>query len=83
MSEQEIGRVDRYFRKVGVAALELDGALSVGDRIKIVGATTDFEIVVESIQIELESVEQAGAGDDVGIKVPERVRPNDRVIRVG
>jgi len=39
--------------------------------------------VVESIQIELESVEQAGAGDDVGIKVPERVRPNDRVIRVG
>ncbi len=83
MSEQEIGRVDRYFRKVGVAALELDGALSVGDRIKIVGATTDFEIVVESMQIELESVEHAGAGDDVGIKVPERVRPSDRVIRVG
>jgi len=27
-------------------------------------------------------VESAGAGDDVGIKVPERVRPNDRVTRV-
>ncbi|MBM67124.1 MAG: translation elongation factor-like protein [Euryarchaeota archaeon] len=78
-----MGRVDRYFRKVGVAALELGGELSVGDRIRIVGATTDFEIVVESMQIELESVEQAGAGDDVGIKVPERVRPSDRVIRVG
>ncbi|MBM47209.1 MAG: translation elongation factor-like protein [Euryarchaeota archaeon] len=78
-----MGRVDRYFRKVGVAALELDGDLSVGDRIKIVGATTDFEIVVESIQIELESVGHAGAGDDVGIKVPERVRPSDRVIRIG
>jgi len=39
--------------------------------------------VVESIQIELESVGHAGAGDDVGIKVPERVRPSDRVIRIG
>ena len=82
MSEDTIGRVDRYFRKVGVAALELQGPLSVGDRIRIVGATTDLEIVVESMQIDLEPVEEAGTGDDVGIKVPERVRPNDRVIRL-
>ena len=82
MSEQEIGRVDRYFRKVGVAALELGEDLSIGDRIKFIGATTDFEIVVESMQIEQKSVEKAGAGDDVGIKVPERVRPSDRVVRV-
>jgi hypothetical protein len=34
------------------------------------------------MQINLEPVESAGAGDDVGIKVPERVRPNDRVTRV-
>ena len=39
-------------------------------------------MTVESMQINLEPVESAGAGDDVGIKVPARVRPNDRVIRV-
>jgi len=39
-------------------------------------------MTVESMQIDLEPVESAGAGDDVGIKVPERVRPNVRVIRV-
>jgi len=39
-------------------------------------------MTVESMQINLEPVESAGAGDDVGIKVPERVRPNDRVTRV-
>ena len=83
MSDEEVGRVDRYFRKVGVAALELTGALSIGDRIRFSGATTDFEMCVESMQINLDPVESAGAGDDVGIKVPERVRPNDKVIRLG
>ena len=82
MSDKEVGRVDRYFRKVGVAALELTGDLSIGDRIRFSGATTDFEMVVESMQIDLNPVESAGAGDDVGIKVPERVRPSDSVIRL-
>ena len=35
------------------------------------------------MQIDLNPVESAGAGDDVGIKVPERVRPNDSVVRLG
>ena len=60
----------------------LTGDLSIGDSIRIQGATTDIDMTVESMQIDLEPVESAGAGDDVGIKVPERVRPNDRVIRV-
>jgi putative protease len=60
----------------------LTGDLSIGDSIRIQGATTDIDMTVESMQIDLEPVESAGAGDDVGIKVPERVRPNDRVLRV-
>ena len=82
MSDEEVGRVDRYFRKVGVAALELTGDLSIVDRIRFSGATTDFEMDVDSMQINLNPVESAGSGDDVGIKVPERVRPNDKVLRL-
>ena len=82
MSEEEVGRVQSYFRKPGVAAMVLTGDLSIGDSIRIQGATTDIDMTVESMQIDLEPVESAGAGDDVGIKVPERVRPNDRVTRV-
>ena len=82
MSEEEVGRVQSFFRKPSVAAMVLTGDLSIGDSIKIQGATTDIEMTVESMQIDLEPVESAGAGDDVGIKVPERVRPNDRVVRV-
>jgi putative protease len=82
VSEEEVGRVQSFFRKPSVAALVLTGDLSIGDNIRIQGATTDIEMTVESMQINLEPVESAGAGDDVGIKVPERVRPNDRVTRV-
>jgi len=82
VSEEEVGRVQSFFRKPSVAALVLTGDLSIGDSIRIQGATTDIEMTVESMQINLEPVESAGAGDDVGIKVPERVRPNDRVTRV-
>ena len=82
MSEEEVGRVQSFFRKPSVAAMVLTGDLSIGDSIRIQGATTDIEMAVESMQIDLEPVESAGAGDDVGIKVPERVRPNDRVICV-
>ena len=82
MSEEEVGRVQSYFRKPGVAAMVLTGDLSIGDSIRIQGATTDIDMTVESMQINLEPVESAGAGDDVGIKVPARVRPNDRVICV-
>ena len=82
MAQTEVGRVDKYFRKVGVAALELSTAIAVGDTLRFSGATTDFEIKLESIQIDHEVVESAAAGADVGIAVPERVRRSDTVYRV-
>jgi translation elongation factor EF-1alpha len=79
MGERFIGKVKDYFKKVGVAALELEGSLKVGDTIRIQGHTTDLTQPVDSIQIEREPVEEAGAGDYVGIKVAERARPGDDV----
>jgi len=84
MEEKEIGRVMRYFSKIGVAAIRItDGELKVGDRIRIKGSSTDFEQVVESMQIEHEFVEKAEAGKDVGIKVKEKVRDNDKIYIAG
>ena len=83
MVQTEVGRVDKYFRKVGVAALELSAAITVGDKLRFSGATTDFEMKLESMQIDHEVVESAAAGTDIGIAVPERVRRRDTVYRVG
>ena len=82
MAQTEGGRVEKYFRKVGVAALELSTAIAVGDKLRFSGATTNFEMKLESMQIDHEVVESAAAGADVGIAVPERVRRSDTVYRV-
>jgi translation elongation factor EF-Tu-like GTPase len=80
--EVEIGRVNDYFAKIGVAGIDLTATLKVGDRIRIKGHTTDLEEVVESIQVEHESLEEAKAGDKIGLKVADRVRGGDHVYRV-
>jgi len=80
--EVEIGRVNDYFAQIGVAGIDLTGPLKVGDRIRIKGHTTDLEEMVESIQIEHESVPEAKAGDKIGVKVGDRVRGGDHVYRV-
>ncbi|MFB0560723.1 MAG: translation elongation factor-like protein [Candidatus Lokiarchaeia archaeon] len=82
MSEKKAGTVFSYFKKVGVAAVKLEADLAIGDTIRIIGATTDFTQKLESMQIEKGPVEKAGAGDSVGIKVKDRVRPNDIVYKI-
>ncbi|MFQ5988790.1 MAG: translation elongation factor-like protein [Candidatus Methylomirabilales bacterium] len=83
MGETQVGRVTRYFGKVGVAAVEIQaGDLHIGDTICIRGKTTDFSQTVESMQLEHEVVQKAVPGQLVGIKVRERVRENDLVYKV-
>jgi putative protease len=77
----EVGRVTHYFTKIGVAVVELKAPLAVGDRIAIKGPTTDFEQVVESMQIEHKNVQRAEAGQSIGLKVIQRVREKDIVYK--
>ncbi len=82
MEEKEIGEVVKYFAKIEVAAIELKAPLSIGDTIRIKGHTSDLQQVIESMQIENQSVERAEQGASIGIKTKERVRPNDLVYKV-
>jgi len=84
MAEEKklVGKVTHYFTNIGVAVVELEDALKVGDEISIEGATTNFTQKVESMQIEHENVEEAKKGDSVGMKVIDRVREGDQVFKV-
>lgn len=82
MPDEKVGVVNDYFARIGVAGVDLVGSLRVGDTVRFRGHTTDFEQIVESMQIEHQQVEEAGPGDSVGIKVVDRVRPGDVVYRV-
>jgi len=79
MKEKEIGKVSGYFSHVGVAAIKLSGKLKIGSKVHIKGSTTDFEQEVDSMQIDKKEVSEAKKGDHIGIKVSEKVRPNDKV----
>ena len=82
MPEVEIGKVSDFFARPVVAGIELTATLKVGDKIHITGHTTDMELTIESMQINNVNVEEAKAGDAVGIKVSDRVRRGDAVYRV-
>ncbi len=83
MGEVEVGKVTKFFSKVSVGAIEVSGdGFAVGDELHFKGATTDFTQTVESMEVENQKVERANAGDLVGIKVSERVRPGDKVFLV-
>ncbi|MBS3135073.1 translation elongation factor-like protein [Candidatus Woesearchaeota archaeon] len=82
MTEKEIGEVFSYYSKIGVAAIKINSALKKGDKIHIKGSTTDFNQTVSSMQIEHKKVDSAKKGDDLGIKVDDRVRPGDKIYKV-
>jgi putative protease len=83
MAEKKIGEVMKYFSKPSVAAVKItEGELSVGDSIKLSGHTTDFTDVIESMEVENKSVKKAVAGDFIGVKVSDRVRPGDEVFKI-
>ncbi len=79
---KEIGKVTHFFGHLSVAIVELKGNLKVGDTIHIKGATSDVTQAVDSIQVEHEKIEEAKAGDSVGLKVQDKVREQDIVYKV-
>ncbi len=78
-----IGKVTHYFSKIGVAVIELQDALKVGDTIRIVGGeATDFTQKVGSMEVEHQKIKEAKAGDSIGLKVKEKVREGYKVYKI-
>lgn len=78
---REVGRVLHFFGRINVAVIELKDTISIGDQILIKGPTTDIEQTVDSMEIEHAKVNQANAGQSIGMKVKRRVRENDTVYK--
>ena len=80
--ENHIGWVTHYFKRIGVAVLELSGGLKVGDVVHIQGHITDFTQQVQSMEIEHQKVQSVGPGADVALKVIDHVRKGDVVYKL-
>ena len=80
--KKDIGSVVNYYKNVSAAEIRLWDDLKVGDEIIIEGKTTGSLIQkVESMQIEGSDVAEVQKGQHVGVKVKDKVRPNDLVYK--
>jgi len=77
-----IGKVIHYFDKIQVAVIALTGGLKAGETIRIIGGDVDFEQAVDSMEVEHDKIEKAKKGDEVGLKVSQKVRDGYRVYKV-
>lgn len=80
--EKPIGKITHYYSKLGVGIIHLtDGSLKVGDTIHIKGSSTDFDQTVDSMQFDHSEIEHGKKGQEIGVKVNEKVRDGDLVYK--
>jgi len=79
-----IGKIVNYFSNLGVAVIKIEeGELKIGDKIRILGGQeTNFEQTVDSMQVDRQNVEVAKVGDEIGMKVSQKVRDSYRVYKI-
>ena len=83
MSIFKVGFVSHFYDKIGVAVIDLEEALSVGDKVKFVRGGEDlFEQTIESIQLEHEKKDSAKKGDTVGIKTKKEIKEGAEVYKI-
>jgi hypothetical protein len=80
--EKKIGKITHYFNRIGVAVLELEDGLHVGDTIHITGRKTELTQQVRSMEIEHHKMQAVEAGADVALKVDEQVCKGDAIYKV-
>ena len=76
-----IGEVTHYFSEIGVAVVKFQKGVAVGETVHFFGATTDFGQPIDSMQRDHKRVAKAAKGQEIGIKVKDRVRAGDKVYK--
>ena len=79
-----VGKGVKYFSNLGVAEFEiLASTIRKGDRLMATGPTTGIVyFTADEIRYDLHSVESAGKGQRVSIKVAEKIRPSDKLFKI-
>ena len=75
------GKGIRYFSTIGVAEFLVEAAeLHVGDKLLITGHTTGaMYVTLDEARVNLKPVDTVKKGAHVSFKVPDRIRPNDKL----
>ncbi len=77
-----IGEVTHFYSGIGVAIVKFNKKVSSGEKIRFKGVTTDFEEIISSMQYAHKNIETAKKGQEVGIRVNQKVREGDKAYEV-
>ena len=77
-----VGKIVHFYPKISVVVVELEDTLKVGDKISVERESGSFEQVVDSMQVEHKNIEEAKAGDAIGMKVTEPTREGAKVFKI-
>ena len=79
-----VGKGIKYFSNIGVAEFEILAAtIHKGERLMVTGPTTGIlYLIADEIRYELKSVEEAQKGWHISLKVPEKIRPSDKLFKI-
>lgn len=81
--EEAIATVTHYYSHLGVVVVQINkGTLKTGDTIHITGHSTDITQQVESMEYEHQHVDEASAGQSIGLRVKDHAREHDIVYLV-
>jgi putative protease len=76
-----IGKVTHYYGHLGVAIVKFNKTVKLGIKLHFKGVTTDFKETANSMQYDHKPIEAAKKGQEVGIKVGDKVREGDQVFK--
>lgn len=78
-----IGKITHYFSNIEVAVIKLFFPLKIGDTIRVIGGQeTDFEQKIKSMQVNHKEIKTAKKGQDIGLKIKEKVHEGYKVYKV-
>ncbi len=80
--QKPIGHVTHYYGEIEVGILKFNKPVKVGIEVEIKGATTDFSQKIKSMQYDHKEITIAKKGQEVGIKMEDKVRDGDEVFEI-
>lgn len=79
-----VGKAIKYFSNLEVGEFQIEAAeMSVGDKLLITGPTTGaLFMTLEEVRYDLKTVQTVVKGQRVSFKVPEKIRPSDKLYKL-
>lgn len=79
-----VGSGVKYFSNIGVAEFIVEAAeMKIGDKLLITGPTSGaIFLTLEEARVDLKPVQTVHKGEHVSFKVPEKIRPSDKLYKL-